>query len=74
MNLAPLLGERYNDWLPLMIMIFSLIFLLNLHGRLAKFLRIAGFFNYAVATPETVREGKELISTGLLIYLDCSCI
>ena len=68
-NLAPLLGERYNDWLPIMILIFFLIFLLNLHGRMGKLLHIAHYFNYAAVTDEGLNEGREMISSGTFLSL-----
>jgi hypothetical protein len=61
-DLTPLLGQRYNDWIPLLILIFGVIFLFNIHGRILRLFGLAQLLDITVFNDENLSEGKELIS------------
>jgi hypothetical protein len=62
-NLAPLLGENYNNWLPIMILVFSIIFLFKLQDKTFKFLKLNKIFDeLASPSDELCRNGREIIN------------
>ncbi|KAJ3037907.1 LMBR1 domain-containing protein 2 [Rhizophlyctis rosea] len=61
-NLTALLGEGYNNWLPLLVLIISVITFLNLHGRIMRLLKLKSYF-YEQINPNDVdvSEGRGII-------------
>ncbi|KAJ3298081.1 LMBR1 domain-containing protein 2 [Borealophlyctis nickersoniae] len=61
-SLTPLLGEGYNKWLPVMILVFSIITALNLHGKLLRLFKLKSYF-YENISPhgEDIEEGRNII-------------
>lgn len=61
MNLAPLLGEQYNRWLPMAILLLALITLFNLHGRVLRLFGIKEIFYQPDPNDREVAEGRRVI-------------
>ncbi|KAJ3224307.1 LMBR1 domain-containing protein 2, partial [Clydaea vesicula] len=61
-NMAPLLGTEYNNWMPYLILILSIVTFFNLHGRLLRIFRIKGLFYQPKATDPECVEGREIIA------------
>ncbi|KAI9104440.1 LMBR1-like membrane protein-domain-containing protein [Phlyctochytrium arcticum] len=57
-KLTPLLGEAYNTWLPEIVLVFALITLTNLHGRLLRLCKVK-YYSYYDAIGEGVEEVDE---------------
>ncbi|KAL3897731.1 MAG: hypothetical protein SGCHY_003213, partial [Lobulomycetales sp.] len=60
-NLAPLLGEQYNRWLPMAILLLALITLFNLHGRVLRLFGIKEIFYQPDPNDREVAEGRRVI-------------
>ncbi|KAJ3010590.1 hypothetical protein HKX48_007319 [Thoreauomyces humboldtii] len=62
-NLTPLLGDGYNKWLPEIVLIFAVITLFNLHGRLLRLFKFKYYsYHEALGTGLTeIDEGRQII-------------
>ncbi|KAJ3035270.1 LMBR1 domain-containing protein 2, partial [Rhizophlyctis rosea] len=61
-NLTALLGEGYNTWLPLLVLIISVITLLNLHGRIMRMLKLKVYFDTKANVNDLdISEGRGII-------------
>ncbi|KAI8812480.1 LMBR1-like membrane protein-domain-containing protein [Cladochytrium replicatum] len=61
-NLAPLLGEGYNRWLPMMIAIIAGVTLVNLHGKIMRLFKIKNYFYETIASNDAdTEEGRTII-------------
>ena len=64
-NLTPLLGQGYNDWVAFLVLIVCTLFILNLHSRL---LRLCGLNNYfyepVKVTDRNVEDGMRILEQG----------
>ncbi|KAJ1553439.1 LMBR1 domain-containing protein 2 [Cladochytrium tenue] len=61
-DLAPLLGEGFNTWVPELVLIFSIITLLNLFERIVSWLGIRKFFfDERRSELADVEEGRKII-------------
>lgn len=65
-NLTPLFGAGYNDWVPFLVLIVCVIFILNLHGKLLRLLSVKDYFNEPIQTSEHVEEGRQLLEQGII--------
>lgn len=63
-NMAPLLGEQYNRWLPMLILLLSLITFFNLHGRLLRIFGIKDIFYQPSPHDDEVVEGRRVIESA----------
>jgi hypothetical protein len=67
-NLTPLLGQGYNDWVAFLVLIVCTLFLFNLH---AKLLRLCGLTNYfyepVKPTDRNVDDGRRILEQGLVV-------
>ncbi|TPX61256.1 hypothetical protein SpCBS45565_g07299 [Spizellomyces sp. 'palustris'] len=62
-SLTPLLGEGYNKWLPEIVLIFALLTLFNMHGRLLRLFKIKHYSYYEAIAPNDadIEEGRQII-------------
>ncbi|KAJ3154904.1 LMBR1 domain-containing protein 2 [Irineochytrium annulatum] len=64
-QLAPLIGTQFAEWVPQLVLVFSLITLLNLYPRLMGLFRIKTTFYEQVArtgtSDEDLEEGRKII-------------
>ncbi len=67
-NLAPLLGEGYNRWLPILIFFLALVTLLNLHGRILQIFKIKDVFYHPKMLDPECAEGRSIINHGKFLY------
>nr|KAJ3421498.1 LMBR1 domain-containing protein 2 [Polyrhizophydium stewartii] len=67
-NLTPLFGTGYNDWVAHLILIMCTIIVFNLHGRILRFFRLESFF-YEPIKPNSadLEEGQSIISQARTI-------
>ncbi|KAJ3410939.1 LMBR1 domain-containing protein 2 [Chytridiales sp. JEL 0842] len=63
-DLTPLLGDGFNTWVPLLVLIFAIITLLNLYGRILSLFKVKNYFYEEVAKNESedVDQGRQVIS------------
>ncbi|KAH9276402.1 hypothetical protein BASA83_001095 [Batrachochytrium salamandrivorans] len=61
-NLTPLFGAGYNDWVAHLVLIMCVIIVLNLHGKILRFFRMENYF-YETIKPNAadLEEGKSII-------------
>eukprot|EP00842_Homolaphlyctis_polyrhiza_P005125 jgi/Hompol1/5613/HPOL_004576-RA len=66
-NLTPLFGAGYNDWVAHLVLIMCCIILLNLHGRILRIFNLDAFV-YESLKRETpaMEEGRGIIAQGFL--------
>jgi hypothetical protein len=63
--LTPLLGEGFNNWVPLLVLVVSFITLFNLFGRIQKLFRMKKYLADEIdKNDETIEEGRKIISQG----------
>lgn len=62
--MTPLLGDNYDTWLPLVILIFCLLTFFNLHGYLFRLFRIKGVVYRAKGNEDSINEGRVLLEQG----------
>ncbi len=67
-NMTPLLGEGYNDWLPFLILIMCIIYGLNIHNRIARLFGASNYFYESFKDGKGDAEGRQIIEQGLLLY------
>lgn len=67
-NLTPLFGSKYNDWVPFLIFVISLIVAFNLHGRIARLFSKGSYFYESQAACGN-EEGRDLIITSRVFEL-----
>ncbi|KAJ3126929.1 LMBR1 domain-containing protein 2 [Nowakowskiella sp. JEL0407] len=61
-NLAPLLGEGYNRWLPMVILVYCILTLLNLHGRILRLFKMKNYFYESISSQdEDTEEGRNIL-------------
>ncbi|KAJ3321375.1 LMBR1 domain-containing protein 2 [Boothiomyces sp. JEL0866] len=61
-NLTPLFGEGYNDWVAFMILFVCIIFALNLHGKLLRLCNINNYFYENIKENATdVEDGRQIL-------------
>ena len=64
-DLAPLLGKGYNQWLPIVIVLLNITTLFNLHVRLSRVFKFKGVLRIQPKDDDPeVLEGREIISTA----------
>jgi hypothetical protein len=70
-NLTPLFGQGYNDWVAFLILIVCIIFLLNIHGRVLRLLGITNYLYESVKPNDrNAEEGRRIVEQGTgLFYL-----
>ncbi|KAJ8329652.1 hypothetical protein QVD99_003940 [Batrachochytrium dendrobatidis] len=62
-NLTPLFGAGYNDWVAHLVLITCVVISLNLHGRILRFFRMENYFYETIKPNNTdVEEGQSIIS------------
>jgi hypothetical protein len=64
-NLAPLLGQGYYNWLPTIILIISFLVFMNIHGKIMRFF-VKDTYNYEPIHPANTvcEEGRNFINQG----------
>ena len=64
-NMTPLFGDGYNDWMPWVIVIVCAIFFFNLHGRFLRFFSSSSYF-YEPNHDENIEsiEGQNILKTA----------
>ncbi|KAI8916338.1 LMBR1-like membrane protein-domain-containing protein [Gorgonomyces haynaldii] len=62
-NLTPLLGDGYNDWMAHLILITCAIILLNLHARILKLFSMGNFFyeKFTGSNEQDLEQGKQIL-------------
>ena len=64
-NMTPLFGEGYNDWMPWVLVIVCGVFLFNLHGRFLRFFNSSSYFYEPISDEHADSiEGKNIIAVG----------
>ena len=64
-NLTPLFGTGYNDWVPRLVVAVCFVIAFNLHGRIMKFLRIETFMYEKIGMDSNeTEEGRSIIHQG----------
>ncbi|KAJ3106824.1 LMBR1 domain-containing protein 2 [Phlyctochytrium planicorne] len=64
-DLTPLLGDGFQTWVPELVLIFSLITLLNLYGRILGLFKVKSYFYQEVShnsADSDLEEGRNIIS------------
>ncbi|CEP02462.1 hypothetical protein PBRA_009046 [Plasmodiophora brassicae] len=61
MNVVPLLGEKFNLFVPIVISVFCFITLANFYGRILRCLQLGQFEENGPGSDEVVQEGKSLV-------------
>ncbi|KAJ1547642.1 hypothetical protein HK096_001698 [Nowakowskiella sp. JEL0078] len=70
-NLAPLLGQNYNKWLPMVILVFCIITLLNIHGRIMRLFKLKNYFYESISENNSETEdGRQIIDQGINFKCD----
>ena len=67
-KLTPLFGDGYNDWLPYIILIYSILVLLKLHVRILSLLRITKYSSLSSNNPD-VEEGRSILDQGDFFFV-----
>jgi hypothetical protein len=65
-NMTPLLGEGYNDWVPFLIGIVSAVFFSNAHGKIARFFGVTNTF-YETNRGKGDAEGRQILESGIFV-------
>ncbi|KAJ3093164.1 LMBR1 domain-containing protein 2 [Quaeritorhiza haematococci] len=61
-NLAPLLGANYNNWVPMIILVFCFVTLFNLHGKILRLFRVKNYFYEEIARNDAdSEEGRQIL-------------
>lgn len=60
-NFAPLLGDGYNKWLPVMVLVIACITLFNLHGRVLRLFGVKGITAQPDPRDPEILEGRRVI-------------
>ncbi|KAJ1537048.1 LMBR1 domain-containing protein 2 [Nowakowskiella sp. JEL0078] len=61
-NLAPLLGQNYNKWLPMVILVFCIVTLLNIHGRIMRLFKLKNYFYESISANDAdTEDGRQII-------------
>lgn len=68
-NLTPLFGSRYNDWVAHLILITCVLVLFNLHGRIMKLFSSGNYFYEQINGNSDSTEGKELLEQGIQLLI-----
>lgn len=63
-NMTPLLGEGYNDWVAFLILIVCSIFAFNLHNRIARIFGSKSYFLESMKDGNGDLEGRQIIETA----------
>jgi hypothetical protein len=65
-NLTPLFGSGYNDWVPFSILFVCIIFLFNVHGKiLGLFTKQKYFYDEIVDDTRDAEEGRVILENGI---------
>ena len=69
-NMTPLFGDGYNDWVPWILVIVCAVFFFNLHGRFLRFFSSSSYF-YEPIHDENVEslEGQEILKTARAAWM-----
>ncbi len=62
-NLTPLLGEKYNEWVPFLILVMCIVYILGLHNKITNFFTSNSIFSDSLATDSNI-EGRNLLEQG----------
>ncbi|KAI9339193.1 LMBR1-like membrane protein-domain-containing protein [Zopfochytrium polystomum] len=60
-DLAPLLGERFNTWVPELVLIFSVLNFLNMYERILTWFNVRKFFYDEPAGEADIEDGRRII-------------
>ncbi|KAJ3302926.1 LMBR1 domain-containing protein 2 [Kappamyces sp. JEL0829] len=60
-NMTPLLGEGYNDWVAFLILIVCLVYGLNLHNRIARLFGASNYFYESFKSGMGDPEGRQIL-------------
>ncbi len=63
-NMTPLLGEGYNDWVAFLILIVCCIFALHLHDRIARLFGLKSSFLESLQNRNGDPEGRQIIESA----------
>ena len=63
-NMTPLLGEGYNDWVAFLILLVCCIFALHLHNRIARLFGLKSSFLESLQNRNGDLEGRQIIESA----------
>jgi hypothetical protein len=63
-NLTPLLGTGYNDWLTQLILITCTLILLNLHVKLLGLFNMSNYLYQSLDDQQDSSEGRQILEQG----------